>query len=1107
MSRLILLPVPGTTPTGAPVLRVVVVPELDAAASVAASPLADWPSRLGEASFEVGIDIATPAGTAAPRPLTVQPVHEADSEVWSSFFAALPVVSVPTPDIGAAPTVTPTAEQAAAVEATYVAAANAPLTPGAAAPRAFQETVATELTTNWSADETEEPVPPTAPPVTTRGVIDFHQVLSMLREHPAVLRNLGLVFELPLPSQLGSTGTLRVRWPDRPSDLPEVASPRAAYEVDEDRGLLAASTRLVKAGVLDLGDTATFATTTLDVDGAVGRLQDAARGVAAAARGDGRGNAGREGSAAQQPVTLPALRSAGIVLMRNGHAADLEDRRSRAKAANEADSLDEAEPLHAEDLMIGLRLDVRRRGADIWTSLNRREATYLVGGRELAAPSEEEGHIKFGAAVRQDDGVLRADEIVARWTGWSLAAPPARPDRRGGAPERAALPFDFDWTFEVPRGSLLPLRFGTSYHVRARVADLAGGGVPPEDRDATHGTPAVTYVRHEPVMPPTVTIAEGLDPADLGPGGSVDHLVVRSDAPDYPRNDARGLAAPRTTLEVAEQHGMLDGSDTATFEHVLRALDAGLPDPAAEGVTVFPVPEPGGVTARTEQPGWAGEWPDAANKTLSLEAVDEPADQPVRLDPTGAVVRVRLTPAEQLTLALSSFLKDGFDSHLAVRQWRTGSPDDGDPVLNGRHPMSSPSHDLTLVHAVRRPLAVPSGALTPQRQVDGTSAVLEPSTPMLGVNVNSTVQLQVTAAWTEFDDVTRTEMTGVKVQDVAIDRGDEVLGATLVHELGDSRHRQVAYTLTAVSRFRHLYRPDEDPELFVTSIELPAVNVPNTARPAPPAVHATVPAFAGTSESDGSLLRHRRRGGLLRVELSRPWFLSGEGEQLGVVVQQCEIGRDPVWSTPSLADRVPAPADFDGTPVSITHPEAGPVTVVGFDTVFAGGRWVADVGLPGLAATSYRPFVRLAVTRYQPSSLDDAHAVSTVVRTDLVQLMPDRTLTVDTSGGDLVVTLEGLGPEGPVSNRVDVIVETLPVESEVEVSVLGATTDGLVAWTAAGGPVSGPLNTAITVPRAAGAKVRLRVREVEEALTLAGAAAAAGELAERVVFTDLVGLP
>jgi hypothetical protein len=183
------------------------------------------------------------------------------------------------------------------------------------------------------------------------------------------------------------------------------------------------------------------------------------------------------------------------------------------------------------------------------------------------------------------------------------------------------------------------------------------------------------------------------------------------------------------------------------------------------------------------------------------------------------------------------------------------------------------------------------------------------------------------------------------------------------------------------------------------------------------------------------------------------------------------------------------------------------VTIVGFDTAFAAGRWVADVDLPGLAATSYRPFVRLAVTRYQPASLDDAHAVSTIVRTDLVQLMPDRTLTLDTSGADLVVTLEGLGPEGPVPNRVDVIAETLPVESDVEVSVLGATTDGLVAWTAAGGTVSGLLNTPITVARAAGTKVRLRVREVEEALTLAGATAATGELAERVVFADLIEVP
>jgi hypothetical protein len=210
MSRLILLPIPGTTSTGAAVLRVMVVPQLDTTDSVAMSPLADWPSRLDGASFEVEVDIATPAGTSDPAPLTVQPVHQADSGVWTSLFATLPVTSTEPPVIGAAPTVTPTVEQAAAVETTYAAAANASLTPtvsGTAAPQGFQETVATQLAANWSAEEPEEPAPATAPPVTPRGAIDFHQVLSMLREHPAVLRTLGLVFDLPLTAQLGRSGT------------------------------------------------------------------------------------------------------------------------------------------------------------------------------------------------------------------------------------------------------------------------------------------------------------------------------------------------------------------------------------------------------------------------------------------------------------------------------------------------------------------------------------------------------------------------------------------------------------------------------------------------------------------------------------------------------------------------------------------------------------------------------------------------------------------------------------------------------------------------------------------------------------------------------------
>ena len=137
--------------------------------------------------------------------------------------------------------------------------------------------------------------------------------------------------------------------------------------------------------------------------------------------------------------------------------------------------------------MLGLRIDVRPLGAGTWTSLMERDARYLVSGAAVAE-LREEGHLKLGAAVRQDDGTLAADEIVARWDGWSLAVG-ARLGSGGRRvrPERA---IDFDWAFEVPAGSLLPLRFSSDYHLRARVADLAGGGVGRDDDDVVVGTGA-----------------------------------------------------------------------------------------------------------------------------------------------------------------------------------------------------------------------------------------------------------------------------------------------------------------------------------------------------------------------------------------------------------------------------------------------------------------------------------------------------------------------------------------------------------------------------------------------------------------------------------------
>ncbi len=1026
MSQLILIPVPGTTSAGDPVVRVVVVPKLDAAPTAADAGLGDWPATLGAATFQVSLN----DGVA----LDVTPTHEADVEVWRSFFGSLRVDAAAAPEISAPPTVRATSVEATEVDKTYRAAANVEVDPDSGRQAELGAAAARELRDRWSSAEPDAPAPGAAPAAPAP---DFHRVLSMLREHPAVMRRLGLIFDLPLPrdAALGDAGTVRVRWPNPPAGVPQPVSPRSTYEVDDDRGLVPGRTATARAGLLDLGDTESWMTTTLDIDNAVTRLRDAAASVGPAPAGGAEADV--DGS-----VRLPALRSAGILLLRKGRATDFVSRRNAAATNAALPSVEDAEPLTADDLTLGLRLDVRLKGAARWTSLVRRSARYTVDGTEILPPAEEEGHLKPGAAVRQGDGNLRADEIVARWNGWSLAVPQKQPGRRS-AERRQDLPFDFGWELDVPEGSLLSLRFGRDYHLRARLADLAGGGVGPEDRDVNAGTEPIPYARHQPIGSPTVTLAEGL--GDLGPGGGLDMVVIRRDAPGYPRNDERVLSAPTTTLDVAEQHGMLDGSDEETFQRVRRALAGGLADPASAGVTVFAVPEPGGVSARTHLLGWSGDWPDAPDKRILLEpraaGDDGPAIEP---DAEPDLVRVRLAPAEQVTLALSSFLRDDFLDHLALQQWRSvGAP--VQVVKDGRHPMATPAREITFVHAVRRPLADPSGSLDPVQEPGAMAAVLMPQPARLNVDTASTQQLQIAAAWTEVDDDVSTPMTGVAVQNVPVMRGDEVLREQIVHQFGDTRHRMVTYSFAAVSRFRHLFKADEEAELFVARGETAPVNIRSTARPAPPAVRSVVPAFRWRTEVDGPVTRHVRSGGILRVELLRPWHLSGQDEQLAVVVEQTEVARDPIWVTP-LPERTPGlPAFLPAEGESRKLPDGTPVTIVAYDTSFAGDWWVADVELPSIAAASYRPFVRLAVARYQRQSLTDLE-LSSVVRTDLVQLLPERTLIVDSGGGGLVVRLDGVGPEGPNPNRVDVVVERRVAATSIDVSAISPA-DGVDAWT------------------------------------------------------------
>jgi hypothetical protein len=266
------------------------------------------------------------------------------------------------------------------------------------------------------------------------------------------------------------------------------------------------------------------------------------------------------------------------------------------------------------------------------------------------------------------------------------------------------------------------------------------------------------------------------------------------------------------------------------------------------------------------------------------------------------------------------------------------------------------------------------------------------------------------------------------------------------HQFGDTRHRQVTYLATATSRFRE-YLPFSDPEITaaesdpssdkrITRRSQPAtIDILSSARPPAPRIVYVIPSFGWERSSDSDSISSTRRGGGLRVYLERPWFSSGAGELLGVVVAQPPKSRpgllpaaidpdgskpyvtqwamDPLWRAAATTSAVSPTLDCFRNPeqtekgLTLDELPGGKVSVAGFKV----GEWDQEGNLSGYSAErelwfcdieidpgrSYYPFVRLALARYQPKSIDWSDGdvkLSRVVLTDFAQLAPDRFASV-----------------------------------------------------------------------------------------------------------------
>ncbi|SDF42931.1 hypothetical protein SAMN05216553_101598 [Lentzea fradiae] len=1122
------------------------------------------------------------------------------------------------------------------------------------------------------------------PPKLTQPKLDFHQVVSMTREYDHLQRLLGLVldFESADPALLSLVrGNERVMAVRVVTDLKPVLGKEADVHVRPTmrckvgKGVRHVFTAVpqdsgsdLRDGMLLVGDTDRFAVVQVDPDSAALAVRQFADTVTRARYEQG-GQVLKRSSATPDRQALPSLHTAGFSVGRLSRAARLAETIDRNRKNNDAAfrqdgwKITDDIALSADDVVRGYRWDVRDETTGRWFSLMWRDGAYMFDrtGDEVAVLEETAAQTAATTSGAEGDQDLYVQESLMHWAGWSLAV--GRPGKglagdNGLADNDGLVDKDFPFRTKFSARALPRLRFGRRYRLRARAVDIAGNSVTAEQADAMTdsalSTAAETFRRFEPVPAPEVLLrsvpgeAESLELMVLRGNTGSDTNVGTAD---------RHVLPPRSTVQVAEQHGMLDRAvDGRPMDAVayadLAARDAAvleqhssahtLPAPADDhwyyDTDTLPVPYlpeplarrvlvrglPGSTTTFTIGQPTGTAWPDVKGFRLRLQQ----GTPGWSWNGTSRVLTVRLMPGDSYQLQLSTQFDSG-DLDLmalwplvekAATAWNAAHPADQvnvtalrDSIVGGRHWMFTPARTLTLTHAVRTPLAVPDiSSVTARRPAEGqlgsTHAVLGPS---MRISRKSSGGVEFAGRWQmPVDD----GVNPVQVQDfraapitVTVDRthgpapDTETLEFQARHEFGDTKHRRVRYEVRAVTRFSEFFRehrevafngvshtlgvPIDPAHLAVVDEETgqqylpgpvgsdaakapgdyvvtnaangtfnrtdggrltsprtlqvsfvrpetrsaPAVfeqNIPSTARPAAPKIRQIVPIFRWENPAPGRSVRH---GGGLRVYLERPWFSSGAGEKLAVLMWPDVVtdvpehmqgvvtmwGNDGTMHSSGLPDDV-TPSSFPqaavyGSGSGMTVPEFPDTGLrfaaydVAYDEVR--GLWYCDIRitrsgddpLPG-----YFPFVRLALARYQPNSLYGCY-LSAVATADFTQLAPDRTVVVTGSGSTRTVQLVGPGPLLTDSGRLN----------EVRVTVerqLDGVTDPVLRWQPAGGGFATTITTptsengvhtwsgTVSLPTGAGA-LRLVVEEFEVHRDGNG-----GTAATRLVHTDTVAL-
>jgi len=437
---------------------------------------------------------------------------------------------------------------------------------------------------------------PPPPCSATPNTYDWPQKIALLGNYPNLLRLLGLVIDFSVPAPKKLAGQVRIIAKDKKySSLAgnSVTVTDKSFFADPgkdgvlDRGALNLWRRVKLNDEFDdpTTDQPEYELAYMDVDGDALKLLQAGD---SRARSQGNFASSRTPELKSDNVQngLPASRSAGLALVRNGHAAATVEKYKKDTARRQNVESGAVELLYGPDLVRGyvpeIRLVARKNGdhcgvkkTSDWLCLTKRHESFVglnlpqvnnsstcAGGSSNFADALS--ILRWSATTTSDapggqpvDTDLHIHEILFRWRGWSLGVPQpicALP----GDPCATQTTFPFTLKTEVPHQTLPPLRLGVTYEMRVRTMDMAC-----RVSEGADDLPSLKtkFLRFQPVSAPVVLLERPIRESD-SPGEGVDLILLRDGATDAEKAKApepfRTLVPPRVNLDMAELHGCFD---------------------------------------------------------------------------------------------------------------------------------------------------------------------------------------------------------------------------------------------------------------------------------------------------------------------------------------------------------------------------------------------------------------------------------------------------------------------------------------------------------------------------------------------------------------------